>query len=42
MWKVATHPAALPLAFKARLDQYEPVPKSIQDEIIKKNGGNAE
>jgi len=23
------------------MDHYEPVPKSIQEEIIKKNGGNA-
>ena len=28
--------------FTMTMDHYEPVPKSIQDEIIKKNGGNAE
>ena len=28
--------------FTMTMDHYEPVPKSIQEEIIKKNGGNAE
>ena len=27
--------------FTMTMDHYEPVPKSIQEEIIKKNGGNA-